>query len=197
MHLADQMVTFITQQITPSTTSIPVFYLLIKVHKPVLSGRPIVPGIKWITTPVSVVLDHLLTPTLSVIQWLVRDTKSLVTDLERMPQTNKNGVLISADITSLYTNINTTRGIALVREFLYEYFLISWCYSKIDLVLKLLAIVMNNNYLQFNGNIYHQHNGTAMGTNVAPAYANIVVFMLERAFVNGNKTNGIISLYYR
>lgn len=194
LHLSDQMIKFIRSQVTPSSTSVPVFYLLIKVHKPTLSGRPIVPGVRWITTPTSVVLDHLLTPTLSFIPWLVRDTKSLVTDLERRPQLNKGGVLISADITSLYTNINTTRGIALVREFLYEFLSGSWVFSKLSMVLQLLTIVMNNNYLQFNGNIYHQHNGTAMGTNVAPAYANIVVFMLERSFVIGNAS---ISLYYR
>jgi hypothetical protein len=195
IHLTEPMTRFLKHQTTTATTSIPTFYLLIKVHKPVLSGRPIVPGVNWITTPASVVLDHLLTPTLSVIPWLVKDTKSLILDLESKHQMHKDGVLISADISSLYTNIDTQLGVRLVQTFLSEYFVDKgWHTSKMTMVIELLKIVMNNNYLQFNGRIYHQHDGTAMGTNVAPAYANIFVFMLERKFVKGNPS---VFLYRR
>jgi len=47
----------------------------------------------------------------------------------------------------------------------------------------LLAFVMQNAYLSFDGRVYHQIDGTAMGTAVAPTYANIIVYVLERVVI--------------
>ena len=59
----------------------------------------------------------------------------------------------------------------------------------------LLTFVMHYSYLSFNNAIYHQIDGTAMGTAVAPTYANIVVYMLERSVIKEFSEN--IYLYRR
>lgn len=76
-HLADQVLRYLTAAITAETCALPRIYLLIKVHKARLSGRPIVPSTNWITTPASVVVDHLLQEVLqqAAITHLVKDTK--------------------------------------------------------------------------------------------------------------------------
>jgi hypothetical protein len=53
---------------------------------------------------------------------------------------------------------------------------------------------MDNNYFQFKGEFYHQVKGTAMGTPVAPVFANIFMFILERKILQkyGNQI-----VYYR
>ena len=38
-----------------------------------------------------------------------------------------------------------------------------------------LSIVLTKNYINFAGKMFHQIQGTAMGTKMAPAYANIFV----------------------
>jgi hypothetical protein len=42
-----------------------------------------------------------------------------------------------------------------------------------DIILETLALVLKNNNFTFDGNHYLQINGTAMGTKMAPSYANI------------------------
>ena len=43
----------------------------------------------------------------------------------------------------------------------------------------LLDIVLKQNYFQFSDKMYHQVQGTAMGTKMAPSYANIFMAELE------------------
>ena len=46
-------------------------------------------------------------------------------------------------------------------------------------IVKLLHWVLSNNYVSFNGSLYLQISGTAMGTNVAPVYAQLVMYAVE------------------
>ena len=192
---ADSVLTFLTQSVK-STASIPSIYLLIKVHKPKgLCGRPIVPSHSWLTTPASKFVDHLLQEiwTTANIQHIVKDTKSLVNELEHMSLSERDGVFLTADIATLYTNIDTAMGLILVRKFLLQQNVLP---SRIDLIMDLLSFVMQESYLQFNGQVYQQIDGTAMGTAVAPMYANIVVYMLERQVIEEFTTCGL-HLYRR
>jgi hypothetical protein len=177
---SSQMLRYLTERVIPRTAVLPSIYLLIKVHKPSgLCGRPIVPSTNWMTTPASVLVDRLLQDILQKahIPWLIRDTKSFVNELESLKMSSTTGRFLTADVASLYTNIDTDMGLKLVEEFL------AW--QKVpmplaDLIMKLLSFVMHNSYLTYRGVIYRQINGTAMGTTAAPVYANIVVIMLER-----------------
>ncbi len=49
----------------------------------------------------------------------------------------------------------------------------------------LLKIVLKNNYFQFADQMYHQKQGTAMGTVVAPSYANLFMADLEEKLLAG------------
>ena len=183
----DQILKYMTKRIAKSSASIPVIYLLIKVHKPKgLCGRPIVPCTRWVTTPASVLADHLLQEIVRAanIPWIVKDTKSFVNELEHLyvPTRTTNGrfdsgIFVTADIASLYTNIDTRMGLELVETFLHEQKVHP---DHLRLIMDLLSFVMHNSYLSFKDSIYRQIDGTAMGTAAAPTYANIVVYMLER-----------------
>ena len=189
------MAHFITAGIPQASIAIPEIYLLIKVHKPKgLCGRPIVPCTQWLTTPASVLVDHLLQGLLKdhPIQWLVKDTKSLVNTLEHITLTQKTDILLTADIASLYTQIDTVLGLNLINQFLTEINTGTWRRNMIN---DLLKFVMMNSYFTFRGQVYHQIDGTAMGTTCAPVYANIVVYMLERKVLLELGTN--IALYFR
>ena len=60
-QLADQALKYLTHTTTTDKCKVPDIYLLIKVHKASgLSGRPIVPSTNLLTTPASVLVDHLL-----------------------------------------------------------------------------------------------------------------------------------------
>lgn len=181
-----QAMFFITNGIPTDKIRLPEIYLLPKVHKEPLKGRPIVPCSRWVTTPASRLADYLLQQVArkANIPWLVRDTKSFVRMVESTPlpiAVGLRAVFISADIVSLYTNIDTATGLRCVAEFLHLHGVPE---PHIGFIIALLRLVMYNSYLSFEGKIYQQIFGTAMGTACAPVYANITIYMLERQTVS-------------
>ena len=181
---ADQIIKFLKHNTSPTGCILPRIYLLIKIHKSSgLCGRPIVPSHSWITSSASKVVDHLLQEIVkgADIPWLIRDTKSFINKLETTPFLFQEGCFVTADIASLYTNIDTEMGLRMMKLFLEEQKVYP---ERIEVIMDLLGFVMKNNYL-INGNtIYQQIDGTAMGTQCAPVYATIVVYMKERDTIN-------------
>ncbi len=83
---------------------------------------------------------------------------------------------------SLYNNIFTDFGISLIEKFLSENRHSSEKPSN-DMLLKLLEFVLTLNEFEFNGEYFLQLFGTAIGTRVAPSYANLVVAIFENLYV--------------
>ena len=81
------------------------------------------------------------------------------------------------DVSSLYTNIDTTHGLECVKKTLQENPVSD---RPDDLILDILDLCLKNNYFEFNGKMYHQVSGTAMGHDYAPDYANIYMAHWER-----------------
>ena len=50
-------------------------------------------------------------------------------------------------------------------------------------IIELLELVLTNNHSEFNGELYHQLSGTAMGTKLAPLYANLFMTKFEDKYV--------------
>jgi hypothetical protein len=76
-------------------------------------------------------------------------------------------LLVTMDVTSLYTNIPHDEGIAACKEV--------WNNRKVqkpktDSLVELLEYVLKRNNFMFNGEHYLQLNGTAMGTKKAPSF---------------------------
>lgn len=91
----------------------------------------------------------------------------------------QDAILVSFDVTSLYTSITHKRGMRFVGKALNTTELSDECK---EFFMGLLEIVLTCNSFQFEGNCYIQW-VTAMGTNVAPTYANMVMADLEEGVV--------------
>ena len=50
-------------------------------------------------------------------------------------------------------------------------------------IIELLELVLTNNHFEFNGKYYHQLSATAMGTKLAPSYANLSMTTFEETYV--------------
>ncbi|XP_062579154.1 uncharacterized protein LOC134241086 [Saccostrea cucullata] len=105
--------------------------------------------------------------------------------LNYIPQTvPRETLLVSFDVTSLYTNITHELGIEAIKYWLDKY------PEEIDdrfpanFILEGLRIVLENNNFQFDDENYLQIKGTAMGTKVAPTYACLVMGFLEEKLYN-------------
>ena len=91
-------------------------------------------------------------------------------------------LLCTLDITSLYTNTPHMEGIQSTKEMLAIHKPPDTLPHN-SYIIKLLELVLTNNHFEFNGEFYHQLSGTAMGTKLAPSYANLFMTKFEDKYV--------------
>ena len=87
-------------------------------------------------------------------------------------------ILVSMDVTSLYTNIPQEEGITIVCN-AYENFHAKNPPIATNFLREMLSLILKNSF-QFNGKDYLQTHGTAMGTKLAVAFANIFMASIEK-----------------
>lgn len=161
---------------TPTST----FYMLPKVHKPKIGTRPIVASIGSLTYNASKIVDNDLQPVIRFFPSILLNSL----ELNRHMATNifpEGTHLFSADVRSLYPNIDIIDGLNAMKIALKRY---NKCVSKdlridIDYILILTAWILNNNYLSFGDSTWRQISGTAMGTPMAVVFANLYLLVLE------------------
>ena len=78
---------------------------------------------------------------------------------------------------SLYTNIPHQEGLDTCREILNQREVLD---PPTEEIVNLTSIILEKNNFSFDGLHYLQKQGTAMGTRMAPSYANIFMGRLER-----------------
>ena len=95
---------------TPNPPRIPEFYTLTKINKPTVVGRPIISGCDGPTERLSLFVDTLIQPAISQSQAsCLKNTTDFVNFIEKV-KTNNRAVLVSMDVTSLYTSILQEEG---------------------------------------------------------------------------------------
>ncbi|XP_057298704.1 uncharacterized protein LOC130629494 [Hydractinia symbiolongicarpus] len=98
--------------ITPtSLIRMPLFYILPEIHKDGNPGRPIVSAVNSPTENILEFLNLCLQPLLPKLKSYIKDTKHFITRINNLPKIKKNAILVSADVTSLYTNISHKEGV--------------------------------------------------------------------------------------
>ena len=101
---------------------------------------------------------------------------------------SEDTVLVSFDVTSLYTNISHELGVEAITFWLDKYpKLINSRFSK-EFLIEIMKIILENNNFYFNDKLYNQKRGTAMGTKFTPTYATLVLgFLEEKLYLQANE----------
>ena len=152
-----------------------IFYILLKLHKNPVVGRPIVSSIGTITFNASRYLDHILQPLMKSSFSFIRNSTDLVTRLEATPFPT-SATLCSADVVNLYPSIDLHDGLRMLHIALH---ISPFRIDNIPLLMDLAQFILFNNYLSFDDQVYLQLQGTAMGTPFAVTFACIYMSMLE------------------
>ena len=152
-----------------------VFYILPKLHKGKLDSRPICSNSSHPTRQVSNFLHSEMLQTAKESFSYLDNSLDFTRLLDNIIP-NREMVVLTADIKSLYTNIPTGEGPPIVANKV-----AGKCAKKAHKLKTLLSLVLENNVFAFNGNFYKQINGTAMGTIMAPTYANCYLRAKEEA----------------
>ena len=164
--------------LTPDLPRIPVFYTLTKIHKPIPVGRPTISGYSGFTERISAFVDHLIQPIAQQQASYLKDTTDFINFIERI-KLPKSAILVSMDVTSLYTNIPQREGITTVCH-AYEEFHQGNPPVPTRFLSEMLSLILQENSFQFNGKDCLQTHGTAMGTKMAVAFADTFMAKIEK-----------------
>ena len=177
----------------------PIFYGLPKIHKVFKSFpplRPIVSHVGSCTHRLSEFLDSFLKFQARLSPSFIRDTKHFLQKIESLKEKGlpSNSILVTMDVSSLYTNIDHEEGA-------------NACYEKLEerrrkpipseILKSLILLVLKSNAFRFGTAIYHQVMGTAMGTPMAPNYANIFMTKFETELIESyHQSTGVKPLIW-
>jgi hypothetical protein len=154
------------------------FYMLPKIHKPrskwpqpdrMPEGRPIVSDTASESYEVASFIDYHLKP-LSVRHFsYLKDTYDFVSKIrgQRVPA---GCLLVTGDVTALYTNMTIDRMMDVTRGAFARYPVAGRPDARL---LELLDLTLRSNDFVFNGEVFLQVCGIAMGKDYAPSEANL------------------------
>ena len=126
------------------------FYLLPKIYKPNNPGRPIVNSIGSVTEKISAYVDEHLRKFTPKIPSYIKDTTHFI-NITKNIQLDPDDLLVTIDVSSLYTNIPHTKGIAGINKMMEG--------TGTDTLFKMFTSnltyqVLTKNYFQFNGQLF-------------------------------------------
>ena len=102
----------------------------------------------------------------------------------------ENDILVSYDVSSLFTNVplNETINILVDKAFADDWFNQTYGLKlQRDHLTTLLEIATSNQLFQFNGQLYEQIDGVAMGSPLGPLMANVFMCHLEEKLTCDDK----------
>ena len=155
------------------------FHIIPKIHKNPMVGRPIAASHSYITRPISIFIDELTKPKIRM-PTVLRDSGELIQLLEYTVLPTTDCFLVTADVVSLYPNVDTKKALIALDLLLREARV-----PETPLLIQLARLVFDNNYLssEFSPDIFHQVFGIAMGTPFAVTAANAFMFHHEKDIV--------------
>ena len=133
----------------------PVFYMLRKIHQLTLVGRPIISGCDGPTERLSAFVDRLLQPIAKEQESYLKDSTDFINFIERT-RVPHNAILVSMDVTSLYTNIPQEEGIQTVCN-AYESFYEGEFPIPTQYLKRALELILQENSFQFTGKTTSKH----------------------------------------
>ncbi len=156
------------------------FYLLPKVHKQGVPGRPVVSGCGTPTERLSHWVDYHLKPLVEkFVPSYIKDTSDFLRSITDHSVTEEI-ILFTVDVVALYPSISIEEGIKAVHDFLGDH----PCDVDRDVICEAIKLVLSNNVCKFDNSFFLQISGTAIGTRLAPSFANIYMHMLETNVIN-------------
>ena len=158
------------------------FYMLPKIHKKGVPGRPICSSVNHPTSRISKLVDEHIKHYVPKTKSYNRDTQDFIKKIKTLGSIPEGAILCTLDVSSLYTNIPNNEGILAVADKLRS----DPTKTPIsNFILDLLKLVLHSMNFTFNRDHYLQTGGTAMGTSLAPNYANLFMDRFETKALAG------------
>ena len=169
------------KKLYPNGSHIGVLYGLPKVHKRDVPTRPICSAIGTSTYELGKFLSKIIKPAAACS--LGTDLDNTFSFVEQISNQNlSNPFMVSFDVRSLFTNIPLKKTILICLDRLYRGDPAIRPYISEKTLEGLLKLCVCDNTFVFNGKVYQQIDGVAMGSSLGPILANIYMAHLEEEF---------------
>ena len=179
--------------VKPVGTRPGIMYGNCKVHKQQVDGcppfRPILSALQTPTYNLAKFLVPLLNP-LTKNEYTVKDSFQFAEEIYEQDPTLSIG---SLDVDSLFTNIPLDETIDICVNQLFENTVEAFTNSELK---QLLSLATKESYFIFNGLLYKQIDGVAMGSPLGPSLANAFLPYHEKNWLN-NCQQGFKPVFYR
>ena len=155
----------------PSGSQPPRIYGLPKIHKPEVPLRPIVSCIGAPSYQLSNHMASLISPLAGEADSHVKNSKHFMEVMVGLRVEDE--MLISFDVTSLFTNIPVDKAVQVIWDKLQgDEMLADRTTLSPDRVVELFEACLRSTYFSYGGDVYEQREGAAMGSPVSAVVAN-------------------------
>lgn len=167
--------------------------MLGKIHKANNPGRPIVSACDGPTEKLSQFIDYHIKGLAQMVDLYIKDTNDFIWKLHKLGPVPKQSLLVTIDISALYTSIPHKDDIAALKEASDK------CLNqepKTWIILQLMLFVLRKTCFKFNEKFYEHISGKTMGIKCAPSYA--ILFMGLRIQIPQNpeiETFSLVDIY--
>ena len=128
------------------------------------------------TERISQFVDYYINTLVSTLDSHIKDTTDFLNKLSNLGNLPNNAILVTLDVSSLYPNIPHNQGIDACRHFLDTR---PNKHIPTETLCDLLQMILTMNNFTFNQQHYLRIHGTAMGTKMAPSFANLSLGVFE------------------
>ena len=155
------------KKLIPSSQCIPRIYGLPKIHKDGVPLRPIVNTIGSPTYELAKYVAKVLKPLVGNTDSFIKDSHDFV-NLIKKEKLERDDILVSFDVVSLFTNIPLEEAIQVIKE------------VTDPGTARLAEICLRSTVFTFQGTYYEQTSGVAMGSPLSPIMANLYMEYFEK-----------------
>ena len=179
IHNAGALTDIQYRTLYPTSSTIPRFYGLPKVHKTGAPLRPIIASTGSLTYQVARHVADILAPLVGNNGYALKNSAEMVKDLGES-QLGDTDVLVSFDVTALFTRVPVDKSLEIISDRLHtDPDLSSRTMMTALQVKSLLSFCLKTTYFLYEGDIYSQVEGAAMGSPVSPIVANLFMEWFE------------------
>lgn len=158
---------------------IPILFGIPKTHKEVFLPpfRLIVSSNLAKTNPMAIFIDNALKYALERPKYMIVDSWDFLTQLSD-DLYQQEWFLVMVDVVDVFTSIPHDLGLQFFHEILSQYCILN--NQDISMLGTFMEMVLDNNYIIFEGEMYKQMKGIAMGAPCALVYASLFMWAWER-----------------
>ena len=175
------------------------FYCNFKVHKKhepnkTPPERPITSQSATIGEGIATFVEHHIKHIATNHESYLQDTPDFLREIKKVnegPKLSNNTILMTMDVSGLFTNIIHKDGMETTEEKLLERE-----NKKVptEYIMKLMEIILHNNIFEFHDSYWKQNIGAAMGSKPVPPYANIFMAKIDKMIKNQEGAEAIMTL---